>query len=113
MANSVRPYAFAEMFKWRQGLDERFRGARYFYGVIILSTVVGIAMDFVGINPVKALFCTAVINGVLAPFFAYRHPSRRLQPAADAKSAKLDAVTRRRRTNAVAMFGAAIAMFVL
>ena len=45
--------------------------------------------------------------------FAYRHPSRRLQPAADAKSAKLDAVTRRRRTNAVAMFGAAIAMFVL
>ncbi|PYJ26089.1 MAG: hypothetical protein DME91_00540 [Verrucomicrobia bacterium] len=43
------------MFKWRQGLDERFRGARYFYGVIILSTVVGIAMDFVGINPVKAL----------------------------------------------------------
>jgi len=56
------------MFKWRQGLDERFRGARYFYGVIILSTVVGIAMDFVGINPVKALFCTAVINGVLAPF---------------------------------------------
>ena len=64
MANSVRPYAFAEMFKWRQGLDERFRGARYFYGVIILSTVVGIAMDFVGINPVKALFCTAVINGV-------------------------------------------------
>jgi len=50
---------------------------------------------------------------VLAPFFAYRHPSRRLQPAADAKSAKLDAVTRRRRTNAVAMFGAAIAMFVL
>src|SRR5437764_6860750 len=49
-----------------QGLGAAF--GRYFYGVIIFSTAVGIAMDFVGINPVKALFCTAVINGVLAPF---------------------------------------------
>jgi Mn2+/Fe2+ NRAMP family transporter len=61
-------YAFAETFKWKQGLDKGFKSARYFYGVLILSTALGIAMDFVGINPVKALFWTAVINGVLAPF---------------------------------------------
>jgi NRAMP (natural resistance-associated macrophage protein)-like metal ion transporter len=61
-------YAFAETFKWKQGLDKRFESARYFYGVLILSTALGIAIDFVGINPVKALFWTAVINGVLAPF---------------------------------------------
>ena len=61
-------YAFAETFKWKQGLDKKFNGARYFYGVLIFSTLLGMAMDFVGINPVKALFWTAVINGVLAPF---------------------------------------------
>jgi NRAMP (natural resistance-associated macrophage protein)-like metal ion transporter len=61
-------YAFAETFKWKQGLDKKFKGARYFYGVLIFSTLLGMAMDFVGINPVKALFWTAVINGVLAPF---------------------------------------------
>jgi Mn2+/Fe2+ NRAMP family transporter len=61
-------YAFAESFKWKQGLDKKFKGARYFYGVLIFSTLLGMAMDFVGINPVKALFWTALINGVLAPF---------------------------------------------
>jgi Mn2+/Fe2+ NRAMP family transporter len=49
-------------------LDKRFKSARYFYGVLILSTTLGMAMDFVGINPVKALFWTAIINGLLAPF---------------------------------------------
>lgn len=61
-------YALAETFKWKQGLDKRLKSARYFYGVLILSIALGMAMDFVGINPVKALFWTAVINGVLAPF---------------------------------------------
>jgi NRAMP (natural resistance-associated macrophage protein)-like metal ion transporter len=61
-------YAFSETFRWRHGLDEKWWQARAFYGVIAFSTVVGIAMDFIGINPVSALFWTAVINGVLAPF---------------------------------------------
>lgn len=61
-------YAFAETFHWKEGLDQKFKSARAFYGVILLSTVVGIAMDFAQINPVKALFWTAVINGLLAPF---------------------------------------------
>jgi NRAMP (natural resistance-associated macrophage protein)-like metal ion transporter len=61
-------YAFAETFGWRQGLDSRFTAARAFYGIVILSTLMGIALDFAGVNPVKALYWTAIINGLLAPF---------------------------------------------
>jgi NRAMP (natural resistance-associated macrophage protein)-like metal ion transporter len=60
-------YAFAETFGWRQGLDRKLGGARYFYGVVVLSTAAGIALDFFGVNPVRALYWTAVINGLLAP----------------------------------------------
>lgn len=61
-------YALAETFRWRQGLDRSLRGAQHFYGVLIVSMLVGIGLDFLNINPVRALFWTAVINGVLAPF---------------------------------------------
>jgi NRAMP (natural resistance-associated macrophage protein)-like metal ion transporter len=61
-------YAFAETFRWKQGLDAKFKKARSFYTVIILSTLTGIALDVVHVNPLKALFWTAVINGLLAPF---------------------------------------------
>jgi Mn2+/Fe2+ NRAMP family transporter len=57
----------AETLGWREGLNERFGDAKYFYGVVILSTVAGIALDFAKISPVRALFLTAVINGLLAP----------------------------------------------
>ena len=106
-------YAFAETFKWRQGLDERFKGARYFYGVIILSTVVGIAMDFLGINPVKALFWTAVINGVLAPFLLigilFVACDRKLMNGQPSSWLSQVAVA----ITMLAMFVAAIAMFIL
>ena len=61
-------YAFAEIRKWRHGLQETFNSARYFYWIIIGSLFVGVLIDFANINPVKALFWTAVINGVFAPF---------------------------------------------
>src|SRR2546430_14494999 len=61
-------YAFAETLAWKQGLDKPVRSARYFYGVISVSTLLGIAMLFVKISPIKALFGASVINGVLAPF---------------------------------------------
>ena len=60
-------YAVAETFNWRSGLDEKPRAAKKFYGVIAVSTLVGVAIDFAGINPISALFWTAVINGVVAP----------------------------------------------
>ena len=49
------------------GLDERPRRAKLFYGMITLSTLVGMLINFVGINPMTALFWTAVVNGFLAP----------------------------------------------
>jgi len=61
-------YAFAETFNWSQGLDEKLKQARAFYAVIILSVVCGVALDFLRINPVSALFWSAVVNGLLAPF---------------------------------------------
>jgi NRAMP (natural resistance-associated macrophage protein)-like metal ion transporter len=106
-------YAFAETFKWRQGLDERLRGARYFYGVIVLSTVIGIAMDFCGINPVKALFWTAVINGVLAPFLLigilFVACDRKLMNGQPSSWISRIAVA----ITMLVMFGAAAAMFLL
>lgn len=60
-------FAVAETFGWRSGLDEKPRNAIKFYGVIAASTLVGIAIDFLGINPISALFWTAVINGLVAP----------------------------------------------
>lgn len=60
-------YAVAETFGWESGLDEKPRHAKKFYGVIAASTLTGVAIDFLGINPISALFWTAVINGVVAP----------------------------------------------
>jgi len=61
-------YAFAEMLGWRQGLNKKVGQARWFYALILVSTAIGVVLDFVGINPVKALYWTALINGLLAPF---------------------------------------------
>jgi len=60
-------YAVAETFGWPSGLDEKPRHAKKFYAVIAASTLVGVAIDFAGINPISALYWTAVINGVVAP----------------------------------------------
>jgi len=60
-------YAIAESFGWKWGLDEKPQNAIRFYGIIALSTVAGLEINFLGINPFKALVWTAVINGLLAP----------------------------------------------
>ena len=59
-------YAMSEAFGWRQGLYHKFRKAKGFYGVIVVSTLIGLLMNFVGINPIKALVFAAVFNGVTA-----------------------------------------------
>ena len=106
-------YAFAETFKWKEGLDKSFKGARAFYTVLIFSTLVGIAMDFFNVNPVKALFWTAVINGVLAPFLLvgilYVACDRKLM--SNQPSSLLSQVVVALTT--LVMFAAAIAMFAL
>jgi len=60
-------YALAEAMGWKHGLDQKPRRARLFYGVITLSTLIGMLINFVGVNPMTALLWTAVINGLVAP----------------------------------------------
>jgi Mn2+/Fe2+ NRAMP family transporter len=60
-------YAVAEVFGWREGLGRRVSQARAFYAVIAASILVGLAMDFVGVGPIRALYLAAILNGVAAP----------------------------------------------
>ncbi len=60
-------FALSGAFGWKAGLSTHPGRAPQFYAVIVASTVIGIAINFLGISPVAALFWTAVINGVLAP----------------------------------------------
>jgi Mn2+/Fe2+ NRAMP family transporter len=64
-------YAISELFKWREGLNRKYSRARGFYGVIIISMLVGLAMNFVGINPIKALYYAAIVNGTIAPILMF------------------------------------------
>ncbi|EKE16456.1 MAG: natural resistance-associated macrophage protein, partial [uncultured bacterium] len=59
-------YAISEFMKWNNGLEEKFSQARNFYIVIIISIVVGLALNFFHINPITALYWSAFINGVIA-----------------------------------------------
>src|SRR3989344_6020941 len=60
-------YAVAEAFGWREGLYRKLKQAHGFYGAIILATLIGLLVNFIGIPPFKMLYYTAVINGIAAP----------------------------------------------
>jgi NRAMP (natural resistance-associated macrophage protein)-like metal ion transporter len=105
-------YAFAEIFRWRQGMDEPYQRAPGFYAVFICSVALGIGLDFAGVNPVSALYWTAVINGILAPFLLVgilvAASDRKLmqgQPSPMAGRIVVGITT-------IVMFAAAIGMFV-
>ena len=106
-------YALAETFRWPEGLNEKFKGAQAFYSVVLISTLCGVALDFLGINPVLALYWSAVVNGVLAPFLLCGI----LLVAADrvvmkgSRSSPLSFILV--AFTALAMFGAAVGMFVI
>jgi NRAMP (natural resistance-associated macrophage protein)-like metal ion transporter len=59
-------YAVTESFRWRNGLDLKVLQAREFYAIISLATVGGMALNFTSIDPIKALFWSALINGVIS-----------------------------------------------
>jgi Mn2+/Fe2+ NRAMP family transporter len=61
-------YALCELFGWREGMDERPMAAPRFYGVFALSIVIAVGTEFANFSPVRALYLSAIINGVLAPF---------------------------------------------
>ncbi len=59
-------YAMAGAFHWKNSLELKFSAAKKFYGIIIISTLIGIALCFTPIDPMKALYWSAVINGVIS-----------------------------------------------
>jgi NRAMP (natural resistance-associated macrophage protein)-like metal ion transporter len=60
-------YALAETFGWNHSLDHPPSYAREFYGIIAVSTIVAMCLNFIGVNPITALFWAGVIEGLLAP----------------------------------------------
>ena len=106
-------YAFAETLGWRQGLNKKLKQARWFYALILISTGVGVALDFVGVNPVKALYWTAVVNGLLAPFLLVGilvvASDKKLMQDQPSSHLGLAIVA----IAAVAMFAAGVAMFIV
>ena len=59
-------YAVAEAFGWAEGLERNWREAKGFYAIIGIATIVGTGLDFTPIDPMKALYWSAVINGVVS-----------------------------------------------
>jgi NRAMP (natural resistance-associated macrophage protein)-like metal ion transporter len=105
-------YAFAETFAWKQGLNEKPKAAWRFYAVFVLSMAVGMALYFLKVNPVKALYWSAIINGILAPFLLVAI----VIVASDAKLMKKQPSSRAARIcvgiTALLMFAAAAGMFI-
>lgn len=64
-------YALAEAFRWSGGLNRGLKHAHAFYGVIIIAMGLGFVLNLLGINPIKALIWSAVLNGITAPFILY------------------------------------------
>jgi NRAMP (natural resistance-associated macrophage protein)-like metal ion transporter len=59
-------YGVTEVFGWTEGLDRRLKEAKAFYATIALATLGGVALNFTSLDPIKALYWSAVVNGVLA-----------------------------------------------
>jgi len=60
-------YMLSETFNWNGGLDKKYYEAKPFYWVIIISLLIGLAINYIGINPVQALLYTAILYGVTSP----------------------------------------------
>jgi Mn2+/Fe2+ NRAMP family transporter len=105
-------YAFTETFGWKQGLDEKLTRARGFYFVLIASVAIGVTVDILKVRGMKALYWSAVVNGLLAPFLLLgillvARDSKLMQ---DQPSSRLSLIVVSATT--FLMFGAGIGMFV-
>jgi Mn2+/Fe2+ NRAMP family transporter len=106
-------YAFAETFDWTYGLDEKLRNAVAFYGVFVFATVAGAALDLLKVDPMKALFWSAVLNGLLAPFLltallCVSNDRRIMHGQVSSRSTRVVVML-----TTLVMFGAAIGMFIV
>lgn len=64
-------YAISESFGWKTGLFRKFKQASAFYGVIIIAMVSGIVLNFIGLDPIKTLIYSAVLNGIISPVMIF------------------------------------------
>ena len=64
-------YAVSESLGWKSGLYNKFKKAKSFYGVIIIAMILGILLNFSGINPIKALIYSAILNGIISPIMIF------------------------------------------
>ncbi len=60
-------YALSESFGWKFGLYRKLKEANAFYGVIIISTGIGLLLNFIGLDTIKTLIYSALVNGLIAP----------------------------------------------
>jgi len=60
-------YILAETFNWKEGLDKKFHEAKGFYITLVVSLIVGLSLEFLGISPIQSLVYTAVLYGLTAP----------------------------------------------
>jgi Mn2+/Fe2+ NRAMP family transporter len=106
-------YAFAETLSWSHGLDQHWGKAKSFYDIVLISLVLGIALDFMNVNPIKMLYWSAVCNGLLAPllllgiFVVARDKNIMEGQASNKLNQTIVVIT------IILMFGASIAMFVI
>lgn len=64
-------YMFAEAFNWDEGLDKKFYEARPFYSVIIISLIIGLLLNFIGISPIQSLIYSAILYGLTSPILIF------------------------------------------
>jgi Mn2+/Fe2+ NRAMP family transporter len=64
-------YAISESMKWKHGLYRKLKAAPSFYGIIIIATMIGFFLNFVGIDPIKALLYSAIVNGLISPVILF------------------------------------------
>jgi NRAMP (natural resistance-associated macrophage protein)-like metal ion transporter len=104
-------YAVSEAVNWKASLNYKLKHAHGFYGVITIATLVGLMINFVGIDPVKALVYAAVLNGVAAVplLFLIARISGNEQIMGEYKSGKLSSILL--WVTFIGMGAAAVAMF--
>ena len=64
-------YAISESFGWKTGLYRKLKQATSFYGVIIVAMALGIILNFIGLDPIKTLIYSTVLNGIISPFMIF------------------------------------------
>jgi Mn2+/Fe2+ NRAMP family transporter len=63
---TIRVFAVGEALKWPVGLERKAKEAKAFYSVLAVATVIGLALNFTKLDPIKALVWAAIINGITA-----------------------------------------------